>query len=223
MIHGTSNAFVIRDCALIKIGTGVHARDLREFRSQLETIHPACIYFHFWGTLLRPRFEHPLYPNDFAEWAHHGLHDKRLAERLGVIDPADFNDTEALRQELAGVVDQRLDETESVPAATRDSPFNWIGSSIVVFATPGRIAHPRETAAALQTMTLSSVFYHFIDARRRHPESIDDFRRWLQCFDHEYQSLAERIAHIDPYFTSLHDLRHELLNTFQGFFEEKRA
>jgi hypothetical protein len=52
--------------------------------------NPDLMYFHFWAGLLRPHFLDPEYPNDFGAWAYHSLHDKILAERLSIINPADF-------------------------------------------------------------------------------------------------------------------------------------
>ena len=73
--------FVVRDCALAAIATGVTAETLRELRLTVRTIHPGSIYYHFWGGLLRPRFDDPEYHNDFAIWARTDLGDRILAER----------------------------------------------------------------------------------------------------------------------------------------------
>jgi hypothetical protein len=64
-------------------------------------VHQGCIYHHFWGTLLRAQFADREYSNDFATWCHRSLHDTAVAERLAVIDPADYSDLEELRQALA--------------------------------------------------------------------------------------------------------------------------
>lgn len=98
-------AFVVKDCALAAIATGLLAQSLSELRDHLTGIHLGCIYYHFIyyyfrGDLLRPHFDDPGYNNDFAYWARHALHDVPLAERLGIIDPADYPESEGLRQEL---------------------------------------------------------------------------------------------------------------------------
>ena len=80
----------IKDCDLVAIATGVRAQNLKELRNNLLTCPPGCVYYHFWGGLIRPRFVDPEYNNDFAAWASHGIHDKKLAETLGVVDPTDF-------------------------------------------------------------------------------------------------------------------------------------
>jgi hypothetical protein len=213
--------FQIKDCALAAIATGRRAQNLRELRDHLMTIHPGSIYYHFWGGLLRPRFDDPEYHNDFARWARDGLHDARLAERLGVIDPADFTNLEELRQETAEVIEERLDETELVPWSKPDKQFHFIRSQIVVFDTHHRIDQPKELATVVPHLSVSSVFYHFVDARRRPPEAIDDFRAWLAGFGERYTTLCEQLAEVDPYFVTLAELRDELTGLFQTHFKKR--
>ncbi len=213
--------FAIKDCALAAIAVGHRAQNLRELRDHLIRVHSSCIYYHFWGGLLRPGFDDPEYNNDFASWAYHGLHDTRLAEQLGVIDPTEFNDLEALRQELVDVVEERLDESEMVPWARADQQFHFIRSNIVVFDTHNRIETPPELTAAVRDMSVGSIFYHFIDARRRTKDSVDDFEAWLTGFGNEYEKLADRIANIDPYFITLAELRQQLVTLLRHYFDSK--
>jgi hypothetical protein len=56
--------FLFKDCALIAIAIGERARNLRELRERLHDIDPNSIYYHFWGGLLRPRFDDPEYHQD---------------------------------------------------------------------------------------------------------------------------------------------------------------
>jgi len=213
-------SFSIKDCALAAIATGKKAQSLRELRDRLSTIQTGSIYYHFWGGLLRPRFDDPEYNNDFAAWSRHGLNDARLAERLAVIDPTDFDDLEALRHELIEVIEERLDESELVPWSQADQQFYFIHSQIVVFDTHKRIKDPRELAHIIPHISVSSVFYHFIDARRRTPDSIDDFQAWLKGFGNKYAELCAELASIDPYFTTLTQLRDRLTLLFSSYFEE---
>lgn len=209
--------FVVKDCALTAISTGRRAQNLRELRDGLQTVHPGSIYYHFWGGLLRPRFDDPEYNNDFAAWARHGLHDATLAERLGIIDPA-YNDIEELRRELIETIEERLDETESPAWSPRDRQFNFIRGQTVVFDTHRRIADPRELARALPEMSVGSVYYHVIDARRREPIGSDDFRAWLLQFGDRHGELSARLAQVDPYFVSLPELRRDLAGIFADYF-----
>ncbi len=210
--------FAIKDCALVTIATGRRAQTLRELRDNLRDIHPGCIYHHFWGTLLRPQFSDREYNNDFATWCHHGLHDSPAAERLAVIDPADYADMEELRQELIDIIDERLDETEVMLIARTDQQFQFTRSVIVVFDTHRRLTHPAELAPVLPELSVGSIFYHLIDARRREHIAMDDFRAWLLGWGPQYKPLCDSLAEIDPYFESLFVLRDRLAKTFKAYF-----
>jgi hypothetical protein len=199
----TARPFVVKDCALAVLATGQRAQSLRELRDRLDVISPDSVYHHFWGRLLRPAFENPEFVNDFAAWAHHGLRDEPLAERLAVIDPTEFEDLEALRQELIDVIEARLDEHEAPAWAPRDRQFHFMSSQIVVFDTHQRLATPEALAAAVSGMSLGSVFYHFIDARRRTPDGRDDLRVWLEGFGPDLAPLSDALAGVDPYFSPL--------------------
>ena len=210
--------FAVKDCALAAISTGKRAQNLKELRDQLLTIHPGAVYYHFWGGLLRPRFDDPEYNNDFASWARHGLHDVILAERLGIIDPADYEDLEALRQEIIDVLEERMDETEYLPWSKRDRQFHFIRAQTVVFDTNRRIQKPEELPEIMPQLSVSSIYYHFIDARWRPPFGMDDFRSWLEQFNNGYKDLCADLAGVDPYFSGLMELRRQLSLLFNNYF-----
>src|SRR4030065_1575073 len=104
------SVFASKDGVLAAIATGLRAQTLRELRDHLTGIHLGCIYYHFWGGLLRPHFDDPEYNNDFASWARHALHDVPLAERLGVIDPAAYPEPEGGGREVIWRIGERTQE-----------------------------------------------------------------------------------------------------------------
>lgn len=208
-VNPAPGAFEIKDCALIAIATGRRAITLKELLDLLVTIDIGSIGYHFWGGLLQPRFDEREFNNDFASWARHDLHDGTLAERLGMLDPADYPDTELLRQELIELVEQRLDESEYLHWSHAVQPFEFLHAKMVVFDTGRRIRDPRRLAALLPRMSAGSVFYHFVDARRR-LGGMDDFRHWLEGFGDTYRPLREELAAVDPSFAPLTELRQRI-------------
>ena len=211
--------FHIRDCALVRLSTGVRVQTLREFRDALERVPAASIYHHFWGRFLQPQFDEPEYNNDFAAWAFHGLHEKALAEKLSVIDPTEYDDIEGVRQELIERLDDYLYESESVIWSKTDEQFYFIKSQLVVLDTGRYMTHPRELMEYLPKMSLGSIFYHFIDARRRTEEKADDFSIWLEAFGSEFWDLSQTFKSIDPYFSSLKVIREKLIDQCRSFFQ----
>lgn len=204
-------AFAVRDCSLVVMATGVRALDLGDLRDGLLTAEEASIYHHFWGRLLQPSFDEPEFSNDFASWAHHALGDTALAEQLSVIDPTRFDSLESLRQELVEIVEMRFDEHAVQPWAERDSQFHFLKSKIVVFDTGVRLDVPSRLPGAVGEMSAGSVFYHFIDARRRTKSGRDDFSEWLSGLGKGYESAARELEAIDPYFSSLARLKTKLV------------
>jgi hypothetical protein len=212
------NQFVARDCALISLATGITAESLRELRDGLMEAPEASLYHHFWGRLLRPHFDEPEYLNDFASWVYHSLHEKALAERMSLVDPTDFGNMEGVRQELIELIEQRLDESESVPWARIDQRFYFIRAQLVLFDTGLRVDHPAELSALLPRFSTSSLYYHFIDARRRNGSRCDDFCQWLGAHGDEFADLVHRLAGLDPYFSSLHETRRRVADVFAERF-----
>ncbi|MCF8055957.1 MAG: DUF5752 family protein [Desulfocapsa sp.] len=212
------NVFGIKDCALIAIATSKRAFNLKELRVTLEQISLDSVYYHFWGGLLQPRFEEREYNNDFAAWAWHGLHDAPLAERLAVVDPRLFSNLEDLRQELLEIVEERMDEKESISYILATSRFEFIRSQIVIFDTLKRATKPEELSACMPNLSTGSIFYHFIDARRRLENHNDDFSQWLTSYGDHYQDLCQQLGAIDPYFGTLGQIKNQLTDVFTAYF-----
>jgi hypothetical protein len=220
----TGEPFKVKDCTLISIATGEDAQNLRELNDRIDSIHPGCIYYHFWGGMLRPTFDEPEYQNDFAAWAWRSLHDSRLAERLAIIDPSHFPDIDDLRRELIDVIQERLAESEYIPWARSGQRFKFIRSQIVVFDTGKRVSYPQEMAALIPSLSLGSIFYHFIDAKRRTKSGRSDFVEWLHIFNNgKFDSLIKKINGIDPYFTTLSQLRRDLAAVFHTCTVEEES
>lgn len=215
--------FAVKDCALIAMGTGERAQNLRELRDRIQMVHPGCIYHHFWGGLLKPRFDEPEFQNDFAAWVYHGLRDARLAERLALMDPCHFSDIEDLRRELLEVVEERLAESEFVPWARADQQFTFTRSQIVVLDTDLRPETPSALQALIPRLSVGSVFYHFIDARRRTGSRKDDFSEWLLGLEDVCRPLVDALTEIDPYFSTLTELRAEIDGVFKRFALEEEG
>jgi hypothetical protein len=203
--------FVVRDCALLVRMSGLApAATLRELRQRVAGCSDHVLYHHFNETSLRPSFDDPFYRNDFAVWASLRLRDAPLAERLGVIDPYRAGDAEALRAAVLEVFDERLAEVEVVPAAPRGQEFFFMEAVTVSFDTGGRVPGPGALAAAVAGMTTGSVYYHFLEARRRTAGGLDDFSAWLRADAGANAAHLRALAGVEISFRSLVHLREKL-------------
>jgi hypothetical protein len=216
--------FFLTDCALISIATGETAHNLRELKDRLDRItDPTVTYYHFWAGLLRPTFVDPEYQNDFAAWAYHDLHDRRLAERLAIINPTDFSDIDDLRRKVIDVIEERMDESDFEAHLDAENPFFFTRFQIVIFDTRQRIQTPEQLCEIIPNLPLGSLFYHFIDSRHRTQSRRNDFSEWMAGLGERYAELAAQIAAIDPYFNSLSELRHQLHMILRANLEETPA
>ncbi len=214
-----NEGFKILDCALIAIATGAKAQNLREFRDHLKNVHPGCFYYHFWGGLMHPHFDDPEFQNDFAVWASRYLHDPKISEQLAIIDPNIFTNIEDLRNEIIEIVEERLSESEYVPWVKTGHEFHFIRSQIVIFDTGVNYTDPKDLLNVIPKMSLGSIFFHFIDSRRRTVGHRNDFSLWLAGFNGKYQGLIEALDNIDPSFTTLNELRQEIDKAFKNYFK----
>ena len=206
--------FAVMDCSLMIVALGRSAQTLRELRDHIAAVPPQSISHHFYETLLRPAFDDPEYRNDFALWTRRQLHDSRLAERLGVIDPIDYADIEPLRLQILEVIEDRLAEVDDVPQVERGREFHFLQSRFVVFDTGIRVANPAELARRIEHMSTGSVFFHFIEARRRPPFRVDDFSAWLRGWGPDYVGVRQQLAAVDFQLWTLVDLRERILRCF---------
>lgn len=207
---------IIKDCTLTALATGEEAQTLREFRERLRRVPEGCLYYHFWGRLLRPLEEEREFNNDFAGWAAFDLGDHVLAERLALVDPADFEEVELFREEVLELVEERLHEEERSGLSVSDRAFHFIHSQLVVFDTHRRISAPAELGELCPQLSRSSVFYHFVDARQRSPHGVDDFQNWLRQFGDELEETRKRLSQVDLFFSTLDELRDELTSIFNA-------
>jgi hypothetical protein len=212
--------FLVKDCALIALATGRSAIRLEELRNEVMQVELSSIYHHFWGGLLDARFDAREYGNDFASWVRHDLHDATLSERLAVLDPSRFQDIEELRWQIIELIEARLDESEHLAWSRANNPFQFVSSRIVVFETGLRLSKPEELAHILIDLSTSSIFYHFVDARRRTRSGRDDFSDWLSGLGERYSRLQRELESLDPYFGTLFELRAELASVCSRHFQE---
>lgn len=211
----TDQPFVLKDCALIAIATGRRAFTLTELRNHIRDVSIDCIYHHFWGGLLGVSFEESEFNNDFAVWCRKHLHEPALGEQLSVIDPVEHKNLEDLRLEVLDVIDTRLDESDASHFLRAARPFDFLRSLLVIFDTGKKVIRPADLPSVLPELATGSIFYHFIDARRRLEDGSDDFRFWLSGFGEEYDKLRKKLSGVDPFFFSLSQVQEELTRIFK--------
>ncbi|MEW6050422.1 MAG: DUF5752 family protein [Candidatus Zixiibacteriota bacterium] len=210
--------FTIMDCALLTRMSGLPpAFNLREFRDRIAACGQETLYHHFCESSLRASFDNPEYRNDFAVWAKQSIGDRVLAERLGILDPYEFENMEELRAVVHEILDERLAELSPwVPTARPGNEMFFMQATTVAFDTGQRIAHPSQLAQSIRDMTIGSIHYHFLEGLRRPPLHEDDFTAWLKDYPGDWSAYTGAIGSIDFYFHTLAGLREVLSQTLDA-------
>ena len=203
--------FIIQDCTLLTRTSGLPAAiNLRELRERIATCRQDVLYHHFCETPLIPSFDNPDSRNDFALWVLLQLSDLVLAERLGIINPYIYSDLEDLREQVLEVLDERLSEIPYAPSCKPGGEFFFSEAVTVVFDTGLRITSPGELPDAIDKMSNGSIYFHFLEARRRDLVGVDDFSAWLACFPGQ-EAWCSALQSVDFAFYTLSELRGALV------------
>jgi hypothetical protein len=199
--------------------TGLRAKTLDELVTLLGEVDHEVIFHHMHQYFLKERAEAPEYPNDFALWAAESLEDRVLAERLANVDPFEYDSLEDLRDALITIIDDHLDE-QAYPRAVLPGKEFFLNKTFSIVMPTGRWALTlRQFRDHLAEVDDSSIYYHVLESRLRLHQRADDFSRWLEdCLG--LSKLAERIRRIDPYFSTLEDVRREILAIIDQFLEQ---
>jgi hypothetical protein len=136
---------------------GRRARDEQELLELLEDVPIDTIYYHTAARFLRFEVVDAMFPNDFAMWATREVRDQVLGERLGVIDPFDFPNLEALRQELVTTLDDHLSRINIVPRVVHGEPFHFMRSRLIEIPSGFEATDLESFAASLGRRDTSTI------------------------------------------------------------------
>lgn len=204
---------------LIRIGRQ-RAGNLSELLDALKICPDESIFQHTFQTLREHHFIREGFSNDFAHWAFAACNEAGLAERLAGIDVREFTSIAALRQRLVDILEAYLQQNPRARAAFE--PFYFSASEVIVIPTPFVARDLAEFADGIRHVSVTSIHYHFIDARLRLKLNTNDFSLWLE---HELDlgRLADRINRIDIYTCTLDDVRRAVLRFVQTALGEVRT
>jgi hypothetical protein len=127
--------FQFTGCVELREILGRRARDERELMEEIEGAPAESIYYHTDSVFLRRPLVAGSYPNDFAIWVATQIRDQVLAERLGMVDPFQFESVERTREELLSILDDHLEGLNPVPQVVFGDPFFFVRSHLIEVPT----------------------------------------------------------------------------------------
>jgi len=212
--------FLFVGCWELREMLGRSARDEQQLLEAIEEVPPDSIYYHTHSFFLRHKYIAGPYPNDFATWAAIQVRDRVLGEKLGILDPYEFESLESLRAEIVTIIEEHLSVLQIIPRAIYGEPFHFMQSRIIEVPT-GLAAHTlTEFREILGTVDSSVIYYHTFEAILRLGRKKGDFSIWVEE-QLGLPELAQKISRLDPYMTSLEIIRHRILKLCDEVLEKR--
>ncbi len=202
--------FVFVGCVELREILGQRAEDEKELADLLAQVPSGSVYYHTHGFFLRHRVFATTYTNDFAGWVVGEVRDPVLGEKLAMVDPFEFPDLEALREELVSVIDHHLSQVRSVPRIDGGQPFDFLQSHVLELPIGLASATLAQFRDHLAQVDASAIYFHLFEARVRQGRQDNDFSQWLRK-EVGLPELADRVSRLNPYVGSLERVRGRLL------------
>lgn len=186
------------------------ARDEQQLLEAIEEIPLDSLFYHTHSFFLRHKYIAGPYPNDFATWAAIQVRDRVLGEKLGILDPYDFENLEALRAEIVNIIDEHLSQLQIIPRAIYGEPFHFMQSRIIEVPTGLEAQNLMEFRKILAAVDASVIYYHNFEAILRLGRRKGDFALWIEE-QLELPELAKKISNLDFYMISLESIRQRII------------
>ncbi len=200
--------------------TGLRARELYQLLEHLKNVPGSVLYYHTHHFLKQHQFLSPEPPNDFAYWVTNVLQEDRLGEQLAAIDTVRFSSLLSLREVLVSTIERYLAKGRSSRIAPEGEEFHFMKARSFVLLTPYTASTLEQFAAAIQKISLNSLYHHIFDARLRLERGTNDFSKWLDTELGE-TALAEAIARLDPYTLPLEALRQKIVRLLRARLDKR--
>ncbi len=188
---------------------GKRARNVSELLAEIRTVPDACIYYHTHRYLQQHHYLSPEPPNDFAYWVTNVLNEDLLAEKMLSIDIVQFQTILELRNAFVHLLDAYLQKAKKLANSPEGEEFHFMASRTFVLPTAIVASTPQEFIAALQQVSVSSLYYHMFDAKLRLEKGENDFSAWLGGLG--LHDLADALRRLDPYTYTLEGLRKRII------------
>jgi hypothetical protein len=170
-------------CMELREILGKRAMDESRLLEIIEEVPADSIYYHTHSYYLRHPYSQGLFPNDFATWVALHAQDRVLGERLGILDPFEFDDIERLRADILTIIDDHLSHFGTVPRSTTGEPFEFVRSHVIEADLGLQAWTLREFRETMLGVEVGAVYNHVCEARLRKGRLSGDFADWLSAED----------------------------------------
>jgi hypothetical protein len=202
--------FQFRSSASLAKLTGKKAYTLEELLHLIHTCTESSIFYHTFSAFLKMREVQVPHNSDFALWVYRQLRETALAERMMAVDLAEYNTVESLRRRLEEIIESHRVLKPNAFEKKADEPFYLNDVQRFVYLTDKFAYDLKSFRELLPTISLYSLYYHFIESRLETKLQTDDFSNWIE-HSLKLPKLARRIRDIDISVYNLEGLRARMI------------
>jgi hypothetical protein len=224
-----SDILQFRSSASLEKLTGIKAYTLDELLQMIRTCTDSSIFYHTFSAFLKMMEVRLPYNSDFARWVYGNLNEKALAEQMMAVDLFEYNTVENLRRRLAGIIEDYRSFKPFAFEKSADEPFYLYDVQRFVYLTDKFAYDLKSFRDLVPTISLYSLYYHFIESRLETKLECDDFSNWIEE-SLGLPDLAKRVRGIDIHVYTLEGLRERMINLIDEYIlvrdnsaEKKRA
>lgn len=196
--------------------TGRRAENLKELLEIIKSCPSSSIFYHTFSAFRKMREVQAPYTNDFAVWIVRHLREEALAEKMMAIDLADYDTIEDLRACLVEIIEGYRNENGDVFQKKADEPFYLYDVVRFVYLTDKYAYDLASFRQLLNTISVDSLFYHFIESRLQTKLHTDDFSRWIEE-SLQNKNLAQKVRNIDINIYTLEELQARILEVIDEY------
>jgi hypothetical protein len=215
------DVFQFRSSASLEKLTGQKAATLAELLRLIQTGTESSIFYHTFSAFLKMRQVRVPYNSDFALWVYHNLGEKALAEKMMAVDFVEYNTVESLRRRLASIIESYQAFRPMAFEKSADEPFYLHDVQRFVYLTDKFAYDLKSFRELLPTISLYSLYYHFIESRLETKLQTDDFSNWIEK-SLQLPDLASRIRRIDISAYTLEGLRSQIMHLIDEYMENQQ-
>jgi hypothetical protein len=209
--HGMTeeNVFQFSSSTSLERLTGHKASTLEELLKLIKACPESSIFYHTFSAFRKLREIHVPYANGFAMWISRDLNEEALAEKLATIDLTEYNTISTLRTRIVETIEAYKRESPEAFQKKAHKPFYLLDVTRIVYLTDKFAYDLKSFRQLLDTISVDSLYFHFIESRLyTHLES-DDFSTWLE-HSLNLKSLAAEVRSIDITVYTLDELRQKI-------------
>ncbi|MFP4086827.1 MAG: DUF5752 family protein [Desulfobacteraceae bacterium] len=214
-----NTVFQFSSSASLEMLTGRKAFDIDGLLHLIKTCSESSIFYHTFSAFMKMREVQLPYNSDFAFWAYQSFHETALAEKLMVIDFSEHNNVKRLRNRLSAIIEEHVRHNPDCRKKVGDDPFYLYDVMRVVYLTDKFAYDLPSFRDAIASISIYSLYYHYIESRLHTKLEWDDFSAWIEE-SLGMSELARNIRKIDINVYTLEGLRSRIIQLIDESFEK---